>query len=45
MDQKWMVLVVTSLGVFMVSLDWTIVNIAFPNIVREYPQARLSDLS
>src|SRR5262245_25088049 len=35
--KRWKVLVITSLGVFMVSLDTTIVNIAFPAIESTFP--------
>jgi len=37
MAHRWKVLIVTSLGVFMVFLDGTIVNIAFPAIHRSFP--------
>jgi NTE family protein len=39
------VLAVASLGVFMAFVDATIVNIAFPDIARTFPDASLSGLS
>jgi EmrB/QacA subfamily drug resistance transporter len=42
---RWKVLIVTSLGVFMVSLDTTIVNVAFPAIQTTFPAATRLDLS
>lgn len=38
-------LTVLSLGVFMASLDLFIVNLAFPSIAAEHPEASLADLS
>jgi len=43
--RRWKVLAVTSVAVFMALLDVTIVNIAFPDIRRSFPQDSLSDLS
>ena len=45
MSRPWKVLLVTSVAVFMSFLDATIVNIAFPDIERSFPDASLSDLS
>lgn len=45
MQRKWIVLAVTSVGVFMSFLDATIVNIAFPSIRASFASASLSDLS
>ena len=45
MSRRWLVLLVTSVGVFMVFLDGTIVNIAFPAIRRSFPGASLATLS
>jgi NTE family protein len=39
------VLLVASLGVFMAFIDNTIVSIAFPNMLRSFPDAKLSSLS
>src|SRR5215217_2585287 len=39
------VLAVASLGVFVAFVDATIVNIAFPDIVRSFPDASISGLS
>src|SRR5215471_15422918 len=44
-SRRWLVLFVTSLGVFMVFLDGTIANIAFPAIRRSFPDASLATLS
>ncbi len=45
MKQRWKVLLVTSVAVFMGFLDVTIVNIAFPDIVASFPGTPLSSLS
>jgi EmrB/QacA subfamily drug resistance transporter len=45
MEQRWKVLLVTSLGLFMASLDLFIVNIAFPNLAADFPGTSLPDLS
>ena len=42
---KWLALLATSLGVFMASLDATIVNVAFPEISRSFPDATRAHLS
>jgi EmrB/QacA subfamily drug resistance transporter len=44
-DAKWFVLLATSLGIFMGSLDATIVNVAFPSIGRTFPDASRASLS
>jgi EmrB/QacA subfamily drug resistance transporter len=36
LDQKWKVLISVMFGVFMIILDSTIVNVAFPTLRREY---------
>jgi EmrB/QacA subfamily drug resistance transporter len=43
--RKWIVLAVTSLGVFMAFLDTTVVNIAFNTIAQHFAGTRLDDLS
>ena len=45
MSRHWKVLLVTSVAVFMSFLDATIVNIAFPDIERSFPDASLAGLS
>jgi EmrB/QacA subfamily drug resistance transporter len=45
MEQRWKVLIVTSIGLFMASLDLFIVNIAFPDLSRSFGGASLSSLS
>jgi EmrB/QacA subfamily drug resistance transporter len=45
MKQRWKVLIVTSVAVFMGFLDMTIVNIAFPDIEASFPNATLAGLS
>jgi EmrB/QacA subfamily drug resistance transporter len=45
MTQRWKVLLVTSVAVFMGFLDVTIVNIAFPDIEASFPDTSLSGLS
>ncbi len=45
MEQRWKVLTITSVGLFMASLDLFIVNIAFPDLAREFNGASLSSLS
>jgi EmrB/QacA subfamily drug resistance transporter len=44
-SRRWLVLLVTSLAVYMVFLDGTIANIAFPAIRRSFPGASLATLS
>jgi EmrB/QacA subfamily drug resistance transporter len=43
--QRWRVLLVTSVAVFMGFLDVTIVNIAFPDIEASFPHSSLAGLS
>jgi EmrB/QacA subfamily drug resistance transporter len=43
--RRWLVLLVTSVAVFMALLDVTIVNIAFPDIRRTFAHDSLADLS
>jgi EmrB/QacA subfamily drug resistance transporter len=43
--RRWQVLLVTAVAVFMSFLDVTIVNIAFPDIERSFPEASLAGLS
>ncbi len=45
MEHRWKVLAVTSIGLFMASLDLFIVNIAFPDLSRSFGNASLSSLS
>ena len=45
MARRWLVLLVTSVAVFMALLDVTIVNIAFPDIRRSFANDSLADLS
>jgi EmrB/QacA subfamily drug resistance transporter len=45
MAHRWKVLAVTSIGLFMASLDLFIVNIAFPDLSRSFDNASLSSLS
>src|SRR3954452_4492541 len=45
MKQRWKVLLVTAVAVFMGFLDVTIVNIAFPDIEASFPSASLAGLS
>jgi EmrB/QacA subfamily drug resistance transporter len=45
MQRRWKVLVVTSVAVFMSFLDVTIVNVAFPDIERDFAEASRADLS
>ena len=45
MAHRWKVLAVTSIGLFMASLDLFIVNIAFPDLSRSFDDASLSSLS
>jgi EmrB/QacA subfamily drug resistance transporter len=45
MTQRWKVLLVTSVAVFMGFLDVTIVNIAFPDIESSFPDSSLAGLS
>ena len=45
MDKRWRILIVTSLGVFVASLDLFIVNIAFPQIASDFDGTSLGELS
>jgi len=45
MEQRWKVLILTSVGLFMASLDLFIVNLAFPDLARSFDGASLPDLS
>jgi EmrB/QacA subfamily drug resistance transporter len=45
MERKWRVMMVVVVGVFMAGLDVFIVNIAFPQIHRQFPHTSLSSLS
>src|SRR5581483_9347977 len=45
MPHRWKVLTLVSLGVFMVSLDLFIVNVAFPSIEREFHGSSVSSVS
>jgi EmrB/QacA subfamily drug resistance transporter len=45
MEQRWKVLLVTSVGLFMASLDLFIVNIAFPDMAKDFSGASLPSLS
>ncbi len=45
MERRWKVLAVTAVAVFMGFLDVTIVNVAFPDIERDFPEASRADLS
>jgi EmrB/QacA subfamily drug resistance transporter len=45
MAQRWKILIITSVGLFMASLDLFIVNIAFPDMARDFDGASLTNLS
>jgi EmrB/QacA subfamily drug resistance transporter len=45
MPRQWKVLAVTAVAVFMGFLDVTIVNVAFPDIERDFAEASRADLS
>jgi NTE family protein len=45
MQRHWKVLIVTAVAVFMGFLDVTIVNVAFPDIERDFSEASRADLS
>jgi EmrB/QacA subfamily drug resistance transporter len=45
MGRRWKILLIASIGVFLAFLDATIVNVAFPDINRSFPDASLSGLS
>jgi EmrB/QacA subfamily drug resistance transporter len=44
-SRAWQVFIVTSLGAFLVSLDLSIVNVAFPAMARAFPSASRADLA
>ncbi len=45
MDKRWKILMITSVGLFMASLDLFIVNLAFPSISADFGDASISSLS
>src|ERR687893_2587277 len=45
MERRWKVLAVTAVAVFMSFLDVTIVNVAFPDIERDFAGSSRADLS
>lgn len=45
MERRWKVLVTVSVAVFMASLDLFIVNIAFPDVARDFPRAGVAEVS
>jgi MFS family permease len=45
LDRRWKVLLVTAVASFMAFLDVTIVNVAFPSIREEFPDASVAGLS
>ena len=45
MERRWKVLALVSVGVFMVSLDLFIVNVAFPKIVSDFHGSSVSSVS
>jgi EmrB/QacA subfamily drug resistance transporter len=45
MERRWQVLLVTAVGVFMSFLDVTIVNIAFPDLRKSFPDESIAHLS
>src|ERR671915_2237617 len=45
MERRWKVLAVTAVAVFMGFLDVTIVNVAFPDMERDFSEASRADLS
>jgi EmrB/QacA subfamily drug resistance transporter len=45
LERRWKVLIVTAVAVFMSFLDVTIVNVAFPDLERDFTQASRADLS
>jgi EmrB/QacA subfamily drug resistance transporter len=44
-DKRWKILLITSVGLFMASLDLFIVNLAFPSIARDFGNTSISSLS
>ena len=45
MDKRWKILLITSVGLFMASLDLFIVNLAIPSIAGDFGNASLASLS
>src|SRR5436190_20024288 len=45
MEKRWKILSITSVALFMASLDLFIVNLALPSIARDFDNASLSNLS
>jgi EmrB/QacA subfamily drug resistance transporter len=45
MERRWKVLIVTAVAVFVSFLDVTIVNVAFPDIEKDFPGTAQADLS
>jgi EmrB/QacA subfamily drug resistance transporter len=45
LDKRWKILLITSVGLFMASLDLFIVNLAFPSIAADFGGASISSLS
>jgi EmrB/QacA subfamily drug resistance transporter len=45
MDKRWKILSITSVGLFMASLDLFIVNLAFPSIAADFGDVSISSLS
>jgi EmrB/QacA subfamily drug resistance transporter len=45
MERRWKVMIVTSASVIMAQLDVSVVNIAFPDIRRSFPDESLANLS
>jgi EmrB/QacA subfamily drug resistance transporter len=45
MEKRWKILSITSVGLFMASLDLFIVNLALPTIARDFGNASLTSLS
>src|SRR5437763_106954 len=45
MSRRWQVLLIVCVGVFMASLDLFIVNIAFPDMGRDFSSASFGSLS
>ncbi|MGA8216967.1 MAG: DHA2 family efflux MFS transporter permease subunit [Solirubrobacterales bacterium] len=45
MEKRWKILLITSVGLFMASLDLFIVNLALPSIARDFDGASFSSLS
>lgn len=43
--RAWLVLIATSLGIFLVGVDTSIANVAFPDLQADFPSASTADLS